>query len=76
MARQDLTADQAIHFLQDSCCALQTLQKLPDSEVAPGAKILWPLLKRRCVPVRLFWIMQLILKMEGKSNGKVLSKIS
>lgn len=46
MARQDLTPEQAIHFLQDSCCALQTLQKLPDSEVAPGAKILLAFIKK------------------------------
>ncbi|GEM_PF-4958307 len=40
MAKQDLTADQAIHSLFDACCALETLQKLPEAEITAGAKIL------------------------------------
>jgi len=46
MARQDLTPEQAISFLHDSCCALQTLEKLPDSEISAGSKVIVDLIKQ------------------------------
>ena len=46
MARQDLTADQAITHLFNACCAVETLEKLPETEVSAGAKILLDFVKQ------------------------------
>lgn len=46
MARQDLTADQAIHFLFKACCGIETMEKLPETEVSAGAKVLLDFVKQ------------------------------
>ncbi|WP_027179796.1 hypothetical protein [Maridesulfovibrio bastinii] len=46
MARQDLSPSQAISFLHDSCCALQTIQTLPEDEISAGAKVLLELIQK------------------------------
>ena len=46
MARQDLTPDQAILFLHNSCCALETIEQLPETEISAGAKVILDLVKK------------------------------
>ncbi|WP_156900663.1 hypothetical protein [Maridesulfovibrio bastinii] len=46
MARQDLTPNQAILFLHNSCCALETIGQLPETEVSDGAKVIIDLVKK------------------------------
>ncbi|WP_319780812.1 hypothetical protein [Maridesulfovibrio sp.] len=46
MARQDLTADQAISHLFNACCAVETIENIPETEVSAGAKVIIDLVKQ------------------------------